>query len=187
MGPRPSVAKRVVGGVSAACFRPPARRWRDTQLSRLPSGSGDAGREPERHQPSKCRTLLADDVLGSRRESAPVEAYEAAFDMIDADPHQFLAVIRDAAGDVCGTFQLTLIPGLARGGAKRLQVEAVRLAPSTRGKGLGTAMFNWAHGWGLRHGAAMAQLTTDKQRVDAHRFYENLGYAATHEGYKRSL
>lgn len=102
-------------------------------------------------------------------------------------PIKFLAVIRNAEGDVCGTFQLTLIPGLARGGTTRLQIEAVRLASSTRGKGLGTAMFDWVHAWGRRHGAALAQLTTDKQRVDAHRFYDNLGYAATHEGYKLPL
>lgn len=136
---------------------------------------------------AQLAALLADDMLGSRRESAPAEVYEAAFEEIDADPNQYLAVIRDAAGVVCGTFQLTLIPGLARGGTKRLQIEAVRLAASTRGRGLGTVMFDWAHDWGRRHGAGLAQLTTDKQRVDAHRFYENVGYAATHEGYQMPL
>jgi len=131
--------------------------------------------------------LLADDILGSTRETADLDTYFEAFTDIDADPNQFLAVIRDADKEVCGTFQLTLIPGLARGGAKRLQIEAVRLGPSTRGKGLGSAIFTWAHEWGRSHGAALAQLTSDKQRRDAHRFYDSLGYLATHEGYKLAL
>lgn len=131
--------------------------------------------------------LLADDILGRTREQAELGQYLAAFDEIDADPNQFLAIIRDAGGAVCGTFQLTLIPGLSRGGAKRLQIEAVRLSSSVRGKGLGTAVFAWAHEWGRGRGAALAQLTTDKMRDDAHRFYDSLGYSATHEGYKLSL
>jgi GNAT superfamily N-acetyltransferase len=131
--------------------------------------------------------LLADDVLGAGRETAGDSAYEAAFDEIDADPHQYLAVINVAQGEIVGTFQLTLIPGLARGGSKRLQIEAVRLASSTRGGGLGAAMFAWAHDYGRQHGCALAQLTTDKERTDAHRFYERLGYTATHEGYKLPL
>ena len=131
--------------------------------------------------------LLTDDVLGAGREAADLSPYAAAFAEIDADPNQFLAVVRDSAGETCGTFQLTLIPGLARGGTKRLQVEAVRLGSSTRGKGLGTAMFDWAHDYGRRHGATLAQLTTDKQRTDAQRFYDRLGYTASHEGYKLLL
>src|SRR5690242_11519363 len=76
--------------------------------------------------------LLTDDVLGAGREAADLSPYAAAFAEIDADPNQFLAVVRDSASETCGTFQLTLIPGLARGGTKRLQVEAVRLGSSTR-------------------------------------------------------
>jgi GNAT superfamily N-acetyltransferase len=83
--------------------------------------------------------------------------------------------------------QLTLIPGLARGGAKRLQIEAVRLATSTRGSGLGAALFEWAHAYGERHGATLALLSSDKTRIDAHRFYDRLGYQASHEGFKRPL
>ena len=131
--------------------------------------------------------LLADDVIGAGREAAPDSAYEAAFDEIDADPNQYLAVVKDASGEIVGTFQLTLIPGMARGGTKRLQIEAVRLASSTRSSGLGAAMFAWAHDYGRHHGCALAQLTTDKKRGDAHRFYERLGYTATHEGYKQPL
>ena len=131
--------------------------------------------------------LLADDVLGAGRESQVIDPYLAAFREIDSDPRQYLAAVRDADGRLVGTMQLTLIPGLARGGAKRLHVEAVRLAPSTRGVGLGTVLFEWAHAYGRQYGATLAQLTSDKTRVDAHRFYDNLGYQASHEGFKRPL
>jgi GNAT superfamily N-acetyltransferase len=95
--------------------------------------------------------------------------------------------VSDHDGVLVGTMQLTLIPGLSRGGTKRLQIEAVRLASDTRGTGLGTALFEWAHAFGKQHGATIAQLTTDKRRVDAHRFYERLGYQASHEGLKRDI
>jgi GNAT superfamily N-acetyltransferase len=132
-------------------------------------------------------TLLADDDLGSGRESTQLEPYEAAFREIDSDPHHFLVVVRDDADAIVGTMQLTLIPGLARAGAKRLLIEAVRLAPPTRGSGLGTALFGWAHDYGRTHGATLAQLTSDKTRAHAHRFYERLGYVASHEGFKSAL
>lgn len=131
--------------------------------------------------------LLADDVLGASRESDDPAAYEKAFREIDADPHQFLAVIRADTGLIVGTMQLTTVPGLARAGAKRLLIEGVRLGSSVRGGGLGSTMFAWAHEFGRREGAVLAQLTSDKSRTDAHRFYERLGYAATHEGFKLSL
>lgn len=131
--------------------------------------------------------LLRDDVLGSGREYATVDAYDQAFRAIDRDPNQFLAVVRDASEELVGTMQLTLIPGLSRGGATRLQIEAVRLAGVVRGTGLGSQLFAWAHDFGRRNGATLAQLTTDKTRVDAQRFYERLGYAATHEGLKLPL
>ncbi len=136
--------------------------------------------------------LLRDDPLGARRESSAADAsgtsgYEHAFEAIDRDPRQFLAVVRDEDGVVVGTMQLTLIPGLSRGGATRLQIEGVRVAGSVRGRGLGAGMFAWAHDYGRRHGAALAQLTTDKSRGDAHRFYARLGYDASHEGLKLTL
>ena len=131
--------------------------------------------------------LLADDVLGASRESDDLAVYEKAFREIDADPHQFLAVIRDGGGAIVGTMQLTTVPGLARAGAKRLLIEGVRLGSSVRGSGLGSAIFAWAHEYGRREDAVLAQLTSDKRRTDAHRFYERLGYAATHEGFKLPL
>jgi len=131
--------------------------------------------------------LLTDDPLGSQRESSDLAVYERAFEAIDRDPNQYLAAVRDPAGAVVGTMQLTLIPGLSRGATTRIQIEAVRVTDSARGAGLGAAMFAWAHDYGRRHGAGLAQLTTDKTRRDAHRFYQRLGYAATHEGLKLAL
>ena len=63
----------------------------------------------------------------------------------------------------------------------------MRVAASTRGSGLGTALFEWAHRWGREQGASLAQLTTDASRTDAHRFYDALGYAPSHLGYKLPL
>jgi GNAT superfamily N-acetyltransferase len=131
--------------------------------------------------------LLADDDLGRGRETADLTRYLEAFSKIDADPRQFLVVVTDEAAAVVGTMQLTLIPGLSRKGATRLQIEAVRLASPVRGSGLGTALMEWAHEFGREHGAVLAQLTSDKSRPDAHRFYERLGYSASHEGFKRPL
>ncbi len=131
--------------------------------------------------------LLADDVLGAGRESTDLEPYRAAFREIDADPGHLLVAVRDDEGAVVGTMQLTLLPGLARAGATRLQVEAVRLAPGVRGTGLGTALFEWAHEYGRQRGATLAQLTSDRARADAHRFYERLGYRDSHSGFKRPL
>ena len=131
--------------------------------------------------------LLADDPLGRVRETEDMESYVGAFRAIDDDPNQFLAAVRDRDGVVVGTMQLTLIPGLSRSAITRIQIEAVRVAEAARGDGLGAAMLAWAHEHGRRHGAALAQLTTDKDRSDAHRFYARLGYQATHEGLKLPL
>ncbi|WP_324652019.1 GNAT family N-acetyltransferase [Georgenia sp. H159] len=131
--------------------------------------------------------LLADDVLGADRETGELARYLAAFRRIDEDPKQLLVVVRDDADAVVGTLQLTLIPGLARAGATRLQVEAVRLSSRVRGTGLGTAVFAWVHEYGRRHGADLVQLTSDRSRRDAHRFYERLGYLPGHVGFKLTL
>lgn len=131
--------------------------------------------------------LLADDVLGAQREAADLDPYRAAFHDIDRDPNQLLVTVRDREDTLVGTLQLTLIPGLSRAGAKRLQIEGVRLASGHRGSGLGTALFEWVHAFGRRHGAVLAQLTSDKTRTDALRFYAALGYEASHEGFKRVL
>ena len=131
--------------------------------------------------------LLRDDRLGKDREIDDLSRYDSAFRMIDADPQQFLAAICDDEGAVVGTMQLTVLPGLSRGGATRLQIEGVRVAGAARGSGLGTLMLEWAECFGRRRGANLVQLTTDKSRADAHRFYERSGYAASHEGFKKPL
>lgn len=131
--------------------------------------------------------LLADDDLGALRETNDLAAYERAFDAVHHDPFQYLAVVVDEDGDVVGTMQLTVLPGLARGGATRLQIEGVRVAPEVRGQGLGTAMLEWAHEHGRVRGASLAQLTTDVSREKAQAFYRDLGYRASHIGFKRPL
>lgn len=155
--------------------------------------------------------LLADDPLGAARETAPLEQYQQAFEHIAADPQQYLLVIRPSdpespsgtqnhstpqhhsetqnhrGAQVLGTAQLTLIPYLSRGGNTRLLVEAVRIASTAQGRGLGSALMEWIHQFGRDHGALLVQLTSDNSRTDAHRFYERLGYAASHTGFKRHL
>lgn len=131
--------------------------------------------------------LIADDQLGARREDpSDHAAYLRAFAAIDADPAQHLVVLDDA-GTVVGTAQLSVIPGLARRGALRGQVEAVRVASTHRGRRLGELLLRWAVEESRRQGCAVVQLTTDKSRVDAHRFYERLGFTASHEGFKLAL
>lgn len=132
--------------------------------------------------------LLVDDELGSGREStADLTPYREAFAAIEADPAQLLVAVKDSAGAVVGTLQLTFIPGLARRGALRAQIEAVRVRSAERSRGLGAALFEWALDESRRRGCSLVQLTTDKSRTDAHRFYDRLGFTASHEGYKMTL
>jgi GNAT superfamily N-acetyltransferase len=134
--------------------------------------------------------LLAADQLGAARDgvrdSSDLAAYTAAFEAIDADPAHIL-VVAESAGEVVGTLQLSFLPGLARRGALRAQIEAVRVADTARGGGLGGAMIGWAIEEARRRGCALVQLTTDKSRTDAHRFYQRLGFVASHEGMKLAL
>jgi GNAT superfamily N-acetyltransferase len=133
--------------------------------------------------------LLADDPLGSQREviGAPLDQrYVAAFQAIQADPNQHLAVAAEY-GEVVGTLQISFIPGIARLGAWRGQIEAVRVAAHRRDSGLGKRMVEWAIGECRSRNCGLVQLTTDKSRVDAHRFYDKLGFVASHEGYKLYL
>jgi GNAT superfamily N-acetyltransferase len=134
--------------------------------------------------------LLAADQLGAGRDGirdeADLAAYEQAFGAIDADPAHLL-VVADAGGTVVGTLQLSFLPGLARRGALRAQIEAVRVADGARGGGLGAAMIRWAIEEAGRRGCALVQLTSDKSRTGAHRFYQRLGFVASHEGMKLKL
>ena len=133
--------------------------------------------------------LLMDDPLGKLREDlgTPLNpVYLAAFEAIERDPNQLL-VVADMAGEVVGSLQLTFIPGLSRLGMWRGQIEAVRVASSQRGSGVGKAMIRWAIEECRRRGCGLVQLTTDKRRIEAHRFYDGLGFKASHEGMKLAL
>ena len=130
--------------------------------------------------------LMADDSISAARESPDLAPYEEAFARIDADPGQLLVVGEDGGEPAC-TLQLTVIPGLSRGGALRGQVEAVRVRSDLRGRGIGEAMLRWAVEELRSRGCAVAQLTTDKRRLDAQRFYARLGWANSHEGFKVQL
>jgi GNAT superfamily N-acetyltransferase len=133
--------------------------------------------------------LLADDPIGSARESVGARldpCYQAAFAAIVFDPNQLLAVA-DRDGRVIGVLQLSFIPGLARRGMWRGQIEGVRIAGAERGSGIGRAMLVWAIEECKKRGCGLVQLTSDKRRPNAHRFYEALGFRATHEGYKLAL
>jgi len=131
--------------------------------------------------------LLADDPLGARRESPDDPApYRAAFARLDQDPNQHL-VVAVRGGRTVGTLQLTVVPGLSRRGATRSIIEAVRIHADERGNGLGTQLIEWAVEESRRQGCALVQLTTDVTRLDAHRFYERLGFEASHIGFKLPL
>ncbi|WEV26575.1 GNAT family N-acetyltransferase [Streptomyces sp. 71268] len=131
--------------------------------------------------------MLADDALGAQRESpGDLTPYQAAFERIAADPNQWLlAAVRD--GRLVGTLQLTFIPGLSRRGATRSIIEGVRVHGDERGSGLGTQMIEWAIDESRRAGCQLVQLTSDATRIDAHRFYERLGFEASHLGFKLQL
>ena len=131
--------------------------------------------------------MLADDMLGAGRDSGAVDpAYGQALRAIQAEPNtrQLVAV---EAGRVVGCFQLSFLPGLSRQGSWRAQIEAVRVARARRGGGIGAAMMRWAVEQARQRGCSLIQLTTDKRRSDAHRFYRRLGFEASHEGMKLLL
>jgi GNAT superfamily N-acetyltransferase len=132
--------------------------------------------------------LLADDAIAVEREQpADVEPYLLAFRAIDADPAHLLVVAEDLDGPIAATLQLTLIPGLSRGGMLRGQIEAVRVASAYRGGALGSLLVRWACDEARARGAGLVQLTTDRRRADAVRFYERLGFVGSHLGMKRAL
>jgi GNAT superfamily N-acetyltransferase len=132
--------------------------------------------------------LLEDDEI-SRSRALP-EADDArqwaAFEAIDADPRNEL-IVAERDGEIVGTCQLTFTPSLSRRGGERMTVEAVRVRSDIRGGGIGRAMMGWATDRARERGCRLVQLTTDKRRSDAHRFYASLGFTASHEGFKLSL
>jgi GNAT superfamily N-acetyltransferase len=146
-------------------------------------------RDARRDEVAAIVAMLADDMLGGSREvtTEPLpQGYYDAFDALARDPNNRL-LIAERDGDVVGTLQLTFIHGLSRQGAKRALIEAVRVAAPFRGKGLGEEIIRAAVEIARQAGCSMVQLTTDKSRKDAHRFYERLGFVASHEGMKLTL
>jgi len=128
--------------------------------------------------------LLVDDPLGAKRERPGDPAYDKAFAAIDADPNNELWVIEGHAGKVQGVLQLTFIPGITHTAGTRAMIEGVRVADELTGQGVGTWFFQQIIKRARDKGARLVQLTSDKTRTDAIRFYENLGFTASHEGFK---
>ncbi len=134
--------------------------------------------------------MIADDLLGSKRENytQPLpKVYYDAFERIDADPNQELTAVENESGLIIGVFQLTFIPYLTYQGGIRAQIEGVRVHKAHRGSGIGKIIFQWAIRRAKERKAHLLQLTTDKHRPGAIRFYESLGFQATHEGMKMHL
>ncbi|MEM9686122.1 MAG: GNAT family N-acetyltransferase [Bacteroidota bacterium] len=131
--------------------------------------------------------MLADDPLGKEREvyQDPLpKRYYDAFYAIDNDNNQELIVIEDEAEAIIGTLQLSFIPYLTYQGGIRAQLEAVRISADKREKGIGALALQWAMRRAKERGAHLLQLTTDKKRLEALKFYEKLGFLASHEGMK---
>ncbi len=121
------------------------------------------------------------------------ESYERAFAAIDADPRNEVLVLVEGTVDGCGDgtvvgcLQATYIPGLGKGGAERALIEAVRVRADRRGRGLGRILMEHAATRARARGCALVQLTSNKQREDAHRFYAALGFVRSHDGFKLAL
>jgi ribosomal protein S18 acetylase RimI-like enzyme len=131
--------------------------------------------------------MLADDALGATREDlSDLAPYFAAFERMSSVPGHHL-LIAERRGQILGTFQLTLVPGLSRRGSTRADIEAVRVSSDARGLGVGTTMMEHAIEVARSAGAVLVQLTSDVSRTEAHRFYERLGFKQTHYGFKLML
>jgi GNAT superfamily N-acetyltransferase len=134
--------------------------------------------------------LLADDPLGAQRErnSVPLPGdYHSAFEAIERDPNNELVVVEDAGHRIVGVLQMTFIPYLTYRGGWRALIEGVRVARDARSGGIGRQLFLWSIQRAKDRGCHMVQLTSDKARADAIRFYEGLGFVASHEGMKLHL
>lgn len=144
-------------------------------------------RKAKREDVSVIVKMIANDKLGKLRESykTPLPGfYYKAFENIAKDGNQELVVLEDDTGAVIGTLQLSFIQYLTYKGGIRAQIEAVRIREDQRGKGIGEKMFTWAIERAKERGAHLIQLTSDKKRPEAIKFYEKLGFKATHAGMK---
>ena len=130
--------------------------------------------------------LLTDDGLGRGREAPGDPAYARAFAAMSGQPGN-VYLVAEIAGEVVGCLQLTVIHGLSRMGASRAQIEGVRVDAGQRGQGIGEALLEAAFARASAAGCTLVQLTTDRSRAEALRFYERLGFEPTHWGMKRAL
>ncbi|MGB8705513.1 MAG: GNAT family N-acetyltransferase [Gillisia sp.] len=131
--------------------------------------------------------MIADDELGKKRESFQIplpKKYLKAFEKINSDENQELIVVENENSEIIGTLQLSFIQYLTYQGGIRAQIEAVRIRKDKRGLGIGKTIFEWAINRAKERNAHLLQLTTDKRRPKAIKFYEDLGFKATHEGMK---
>ena len=134
--------------------------------------------------------LLADDPLGATREQCTTplpDVYDAAFEAIERDPNNELIVVETGTHAVVGVLQMTFIPGLSHRGSWRALIEAVRIASEVRSGGIGAQLMEWAIARARERRCRIVQLTSDKSRGDAIRFYQRLGFVASHEGLKLTL
>ncbi len=143
-------------------------------------------REATRAEVPAVVALLADDALGAAREGTDLAPYLAAFDAMQAEAANIL-IVGEAAGRIVATCQLTFISGLSLRASRRAQVESVRVAADLRGRGIGAALMAEAEARARAAGCTLVQLTTNRARGDAHRFYERLGFTPSHLGFKKPL
>lgn len=130
--------------------------------------------------------LLADDVLGQGREGADLAPYLAAFEAMRNDPGNLL-IVGEEDGAIVACYQITFLVGLSQKGARRAQIEGVRVAQHRRGRGIGTMLIADAERRARNAGCRLMQFTTNKARRDAHRFYDRMGFTPSHIGYKKTL
>ncbi|MFI8914214.1 GNAT family N-acetyltransferase [Streptomyces sp. NPDC053513] len=131
--------------------------------------------------------MPADDALGATREIPDdLTPYWSACERLQSDPNRLL-VVADRDGEVVGTLQLTIVPGLSRKGSTRSIIEGVRIHSSERGRGLGAQLIEWAVDESRRQGCQLVQLASDSARTDAHRSYGRLGFTGSHVGFKSQL
>ncbi|MGJ9405881.1 GNAT family N-acetyltransferase [Nesterenkonia aurantiaca] len=159
----------------------------------LPTRIGDLTLRRAQHEDlDTLMRLLADDPIsagrGDQAAAADVDRYDAALTDLIKDPSNEMLLVISGTGDPMATMQLTRIPGLTRRGSTRLLIEAVRVSSAQRSSGIGSAMMTWVVDVAApATGASLVQLTSDDARGDAHRFYERLGFVASHRGFKYQL
>ena len=131
--------------------------------------------------------MLVDDILGAGRELSDMEVYQGAFARMQTEGGNLVIVGADAGGRIVATYQITFISGLSLAAARRAQIESVRVASDLRGQGIGHQMFADMKMRAADAGCSLIQLTMNQSRKETHRFYESLGFAASHTGFKYTL